>query len=374
MNLTDVNKIELELTSRCNAACPGCARTLNPGKFPIADLTIADIKRLFPVEYIKDKKFKLCGVLGDPVFNDDCLEITEYIVRNGGYCQISTNAGIQTAGWWRKLGALSAETGLVDVAFCIDGHAETNHIYRVNTYFPTILRNLESYYQGGAGQALGTWVYIVFDHNEHEVDAARETAQRLNLKFALRTGMRNSMSNWVAEVKTKKSDHVVREQRTITTTGEKEHSKKQQVQQIESVVTQYQQSVVNSTPVSSEVRQLVAETVSTITCKLVHEGEIFIASNLTVWPCCFLWDSYFKNKDSIVDKLSDFDSDWNSVATKSIADVIGHRWFSNELGESWNFDHPRHLTRCVKTCAHNKAYHNEVKIIDQHGKTTEISQ
>jgi len=27
MNINDIRKVELEITSDCNAACPGCART-----------------------------------------------------------------------------------------------------------------------------------------------------------------------------------------------------------------------------------------------------------------------------------------------------------------------------------------------------------
>ena len=29
MNIDSIKKVELEITSNCNAACPGCARTQN---------------------------------------------------------------------------------------------------------------------------------------------------------------------------------------------------------------------------------------------------------------------------------------------------------------------------------------------------------
>ena len=40
MNIDDILKIELEITSDCNAACPGCARTQNPDILEIRSFTI----------------------------------------------------------------------------------------------------------------------------------------------------------------------------------------------------------------------------------------------------------------------------------------------------------------------------------------------
>ena len=66
MDINDIVKIELEITSNCNAACPGCARTQHPEILEIQSFGIDDLVRLFPnSKYIKNKKFKFCGVLGD---------------------------------------------------------------------------------------------------------------------------------------------------------------------------------------------------------------------------------------------------------------------------------------------------------------------
>lgn len=358
MNIDKINKIELEITSGCNAACPGCARTLNKDKYELNDLSLDDIRKIFPDQrHIKDKKFKLCGVLGDPAFNNQCYEIVEYLVSNGGWCQLSTNAGIQTADWWRKLGKLSADTQSVDVSFCIDGHQETNHIYRINTHFPNIIRNVESYSSGGAGRAIGTWIYIVFDHNEHELERARADAARFGLKFATRTGMRNSYNNWISEVKRKQDNQLVTQVSTITTTGVKEHSRRSEVEQLDKIVEQYQN--ITGTHTTVDFKPIV----ESISCKLVHEGEIFIASDLSVWPCCFLWDSYFKNQDRIQEKLSVYGESWNSLSTHTLDHILKHEWFSETLGVSWHPSHHQHLKRCIKTCALNKAYHNEIKYI-----------
>jgi MoaA/NifB/PqqE/SkfB family radical SAM enzyme len=43
MNIDDINKIELEITSNCNAACPGCARTQNPDILEINSFGVEDL-------------------------------------------------------------------------------------------------------------------------------------------------------------------------------------------------------------------------------------------------------------------------------------------------------------------------------------------
>ena len=111
MNLLDIEKIELELSSDCNAACPGCARTQLDGTYDVKNITFADVQRLFPdKEYIEGKQFKICGVLGDPIVNPECLDILTYLAENGGYCDVSTNGSYNTAEWGAKLGQVNPAT------------------------------------------------------------------------------------------------------------------------------------------------------------------------------------------------------------------------------------------------------------------------
>ena len=62
-----IKKIELEITSDCNAACPGCARTIHRDLLQVTSFSLEDLKRIFPTpNHIANKQFKFCGVLGDP--------------------------------------------------------------------------------------------------------------------------------------------------------------------------------------------------------------------------------------------------------------------------------------------------------------------
>lgn len=352
MNIDDIKKIELEITSDCNAACPGCARTLNLGKFEVTGFSITDLKRMFPTtRHIMSKQFKFCGVLGDPVVNPDFIDMVEYIVENNGYVDISTNGAYNTSDWWTRLGKLSSENNNVFVSFAIDGHKETNHIYRVNTKWSVLERNLEAYSKAG-GQ--GKWIYIVFDHNEYELETARAHSKKLGFDFATRTGMRNSYHDWVAKIKKKdEQKKIVTEEKVITTSGKKEHSKVEKVKELDVFIEKAQSGHVTKEEEQSVLR--------TIKCKLIHQGEIYISSKQTMWPCCFLFDSTVWNRDNIKQKLSDYGNGWNSLKDKSVDDILTHPWFDAILEESWNSNHEKHLPRCVKTCGHMQAYHNEIK-------------
>jgi MoaA/NifB/PqqE/SkfB family radical SAM enzyme len=373
MNIDNIKKIELEITSDCNAACPGCTRTRFPDLLTIQSMSLNDIKRLFPTKKeISNKQFKFCGVLGDPVVHPEFLEMIKYLTTNDGFCQISTNGGYQNVSWWTELGQIGASTKLVDVVFAVDGHKETNHIYRVNTVFDVIERNMTAYALGGKGFASATWMYIVFDHNEHELEAARKNASILGFKFARRTGIRNTINDWVAKLPKKDlvTKKIVKEEFVITTSNNNAHGKVEQVKELQQFINTYSNStdivpiigkstgnMVNDEPTRKRI-------LDSIVCKLVHEGEIFIASDLTMWPCCFLWHLAHTHKDEFLKLTKNFKPGWNSLANNSIDDILAHEWFATLLEASWDPSHKMHIEKCIITCGNNKACQNEIKFIN----------
>jgi hypothetical protein len=337
-----IKKIELEITSDCNAACPGCARTLNKDILQVTSFTLEDLKRIFPTtNHIANKEFKFCGVLGDPAIHPQFADMIEYLLQHGGRTSISTNGAVGSVDMWRRVGSLANQYHKTFfIQWCIDGHKETNHIYRVNTKWNVLERNINAYCETvGEHTTRAQWVFIVFDHNEHELDIAKQHAERLGFKFATRTGMRNSYNNWVAELGKKNN----KQKKVITTTGDKEHKRKDEVYKLDKLIA------------NNEVDNSI---INTISCKYVHEGEIFIGSNLSMWPCCFLYDSKFKNRENIVEKLSEYTTGWNSLREHSIEEIMQHPWYDKVLEESWNPTHSKHMKRCIRTCAYNKAYQN----------------
>lgn len=352
IHLSDIEKIEIEITSHCNAACPGCARTLHPDSFELKNLDLLTIKKILPEGSIVGKLIKLCGVLGDPILNPECAEITEYLIDQGAKVNISTNGGYQTTSFWTKLGEISAKTGRLSINFAIDGFESTNHIYRVNTNFKVIERNVRAYMTAQGGNPIACWIYIVFDFNEHDLENARALAAELNMDFAVRTGMRNSYNNWIASIRRKdsKTKTMVTETKIISVSDKFEHADKTKVIALERIS--------NSWAEKSE--EEINAVVDSITCKFYHQKEIFISSTGQLWPCCFVWDSVVKNTNGINSVFNKFNTEWNSLFNNSVDEILMHPWYTEILQLSWNPNHNEHIKDCIVKCGMNQAYHNKI--------------
>ncbi len=173
----------LELTDKCNAACPMCGRTQpadrcrpDRAKVKNIELTLGDICKAFTPKICRRiLQIDLCGGLGDPPAASQCLEICEYFVAQGVIVTLSTNGGLRNAKWWRQLGEIFRRNDSL-VEFHVDGLEDTNHLYRVNTRFSKIMENARHYLDSGA---TGEWHFIVFRHNQHQVEEAVTLSRQL---------------------------------------------------------------------------------------------------------------------------------------------------------------------------------------------------
>ncbi len=77
--LNDITTVHLEITNKCQASCPMCARNLQGGvDNPFMDLneiTLEQFTEWFKPECIKQlTKLYMCGNLGDPIIATDTIE------------------------------------------------------------------------------------------------------------------------------------------------------------------------------------------------------------------------------------------------------------------------------------------------------------
>ena len=320
MLVKDLKKLEIELTTRCNARCPGCARTFkgetNPN-LPLTDITLANYKKILPSkEYIKDKEIHFSGVLGDPAVNPEFYEICEYTLSmDPDVITVSTNGGIRTKDYWTKLGTLSSKDPRLAMGFAVDGLENTNHLYRVNVKWNKLLGNMTAYSDAGGR---GEWMYNPFDFNIHEIDEAKQLAKKLGFLFFTRYSTKQEDVYNVVNKKTKE----------ITS----------------------QVSLTNKKYLHPEVKNVKKDNLK-IKCKLTHEYEIFIGANYQMWPCCYLHDNDWWKKDDMIEKFSKYGLKWNDTLTHTIQDILNHEWYSKILEESWNKNHPMFLSRCQKSCS-----------------------
>jgi MoaA/NifB/PqqE/SkfB family radical SAM enzyme len=184
--LDNVKEIHIEPTSVCNAACPMCARNIN-GKGLNPYITLKSL----PVTWFEDNitpkqiqqlnKVFFCGNVGDPASAPELLEIIAYFKKCNPdiVVGLNSNGGLKTAAWWSKLGHL-LDGPLDYCVFSIDGLEDTNHLYRRNVRWQKVIENAESFISTGAS---AHWDMLVFEHNKHEVDEAKQIAKQMGFTW-----------------------------------------------------------------------------------------------------------------------------------------------------------------------------------------------
>jgi len=175
----DYNKIQeyqIEVTSYCNAACPQCPRNDNGQginqRMPLCHLSRSVIDQTFDSELCNRlQQIFFCGSYGDPIMHPEFLDILRDFRRKNPtlWLYIHTNGGVHDPDYWAKIAQIMAGYGQID--FGIDGLEDTLHLYRRNVKYNKVIENAQAFIKAG-GRA--QWNFIVFKHNEHQVDQVKK--------------------------------------------------------------------------------------------------------------------------------------------------------------------------------------------------------
>jgi len=180
-NLNSITEYQVELTSYCNAACPQCPRNnngtgVNP-YMPVCHLSRETIDRTFDTELCgRLRQMFFCGSYGDPIMHPEFLDILRDFRRKNPtlWLYFHTNGGAHTPEYWAEIASIMAGYGQID--FGIDGLEDTLHLYRKNVKYTKVIENAQAFISAG-GRA--QWNFIVFKHNEHQVDQVRQLGKDL---------------------------------------------------------------------------------------------------------------------------------------------------------------------------------------------------
>lgn len=342
----EINTVHLEVTTKCNARCPMCLRNVFGGKvnphLPITELRLSDIQKIFPVEFLKQlRRLYMCGNYGDPIMASDTLEIFRYFreCNPNLHLEMFTNGSGRGEDWWREL------AGVVNrVRFSIDGLDEVNAIYRRGTKWPLIQRSMKAFL-GAGGEA--EWDFIVFRHNEHQVEEARAFAKQLGFKafHVKKTG--RFFSNTQSTVKDAQEVHGPE--------GQIEYYLEQPLN------SKYlNQALQKEDKIAAEFGSLKAFFAKTpIDCKVAKEKSIYVSGEGHVFPCCWtanqLYPWYYPHQGAPIWKmLKQLPGGVNSLSAlqRPIRDIVEGVFFQKDLPGSWNiegFENGR-LFVCGKTC------------------------
>ena len=373
----EITTVHLEVTEKCNASCPQCARNINGGEvnpqLHDAELSLDDVKTILKPEFIKQlKRLYMCGNYGDPISARDTLEIFEYIRSHNAKMQLSfhTNASAKTPEWWSKLPLAMGKSHYV--VFSVDGLEDTNHLYRQGTVWKKIMENARAFIAAG-GRA--RWDYIVFGHNEHQVEEARALAESMGFeKFNIKKSNR-FFSNTKGVVK---ANHQAGNRRGAETTllsmpknpeyqntalkqleslskdkGEVKIDFMTTVAELEGKISQQK---FNIDPAKKKDMEKYWDTVE-IKCKVSEEKSIYITAEGYLQPCCwtagqmYVW--YWKEQGGqIWDAINEAGLDSLDLKQHKIKDVVEGKFMQEIIPNSWNKPSCAEgkLAVCAKTC------------------------
>lgn len=329
LNLNEINKIQIDHTSRCNCMCPQCARVvdgkiLNPS-MPIADLSLDDYEILLE-PFDNNIELFHCGNYGDALVSPTWDETFDYSLNKAKKIRIATNGSMRTPDWWREL-AQKGENK-VNVIFSVDGLADTNHLYRVGSNFEKIMENAQAYIDAGG---YAEWAFIEFKHNYHQIERAEQLAKDMGFaKFSAKYTAR--FADQDQKTQETRKGNVVEDK-----TDNQNVKDKEEIKQKYASFDEY----VQQTP---------------ITCKYQKDRTVFVDMKMKLWPCCWLGAPEYFHRPT--QQTESFEHLWN-IYGKDFNDMRKHGWrvfehefFQTYLNKSWNSqtDKFKRIYTCGRTC------------------------
>ena len=240
--------------------------------------------------------------------------------------------------WWSRLATIFQNKGYV--VFGIDGLEDTNHIYRRNTNWNKIIENATSFINAG-GRA--RWDFIVFKHNEHQIEEARDLAERLGFEQFRTKKTGRFFSN--EKLKGKDVQPVMNRNEKIEYYIEKPLNSEYQNNSLK----KENDIVLNFGSMENYLDK------TEISCKALDKNEIYISAEGLVFPCCWIGNQmyvWYAPKNQITDLL-DKCGGKNSISgkTNNIKNIVTGDFF-NDIVKSWDKGSCKSgkLKVCAKTC------------------------
>jgi len=326
----EIEQFTVELTTRCNAGCPMCSRyneawdTRSPNtQLPMLDFDLSVFKKFFRPDILKNtNKILFNGKFGDPLIHPEFLDIVRYIKEHSN-TQIftHTNASLRNRKWWNELGILMDKRDVI--SFNIDGLEDTNHIYRQRTNFNKIMQNAKAFIDAGG---TADWEFLVFSHNEHQVEQARSLAETMGFrKFIVRKTSRFKDKDNFAYT------DVNGEQKKLYPPKDAKYR------------FDYEGNYLGGESPPDNL---------CIKCDWKTQKKMFVSMTHRLWPCTYISEYYpelpgFNTMNEIKQRHG---IEFNDITKFSLEEILEHEFFANELETAWNTG--KNITKeCWKKCS-----------------------
>jgi MoaA/NifB/PqqE/SkfB family radical SAM enzyme len=332
----EIEKVHIELSSACQASCPMCARNhhggmSNPNIIP-RNIDLDFYKTFMSAEFIKQiKSITMCGNFGDPILNNDLLEIITYTVTHNEDIEvvIYTNGGIRHTEWWKSLAKCLPSNHVV--IFGIDGIDKLHELHRIGTKYEQVIQNATAFISAGG---IAQWDFITFKHNEHQIKQAEQLAKDLGFASFREKQSSRFIGEDYFEVYNKHGllTHVLE----MPSNRNFDFIKKETVQNYKEVIKS-----------------------ATIDCEVARTKSIFVDANGHLWPCCWTAGAYYLydtpenlqweykqyNKAAVEQTLQSIGS--IDLAVRTMEEIVD----SKEWQETWSASFVNNtIPTCARTC------------------------
>ena len=307
-SMDTIEWLDIELTSFCNIECKGCFRVISKHADKILNreyITIDTIRERFHKEMFPSIKIiNFCGSVDEPTTHPQFFDIIRHFADWDAHINIATNGSLRTTKWWSELAGILPNSHAV--TWGIDGSDELSEVYREGSNFKKIEQNYRAFNSAGGRS---NWQFIVFEHNEHHLDAAKAKATAEGFKnFKTIISHRKDTTGNVRAAKTEKIDN--------------------------------------------------AKEIASVSCKYANQKRIFINHAGNVIPCCHLNSKMLEYgvsniiKDDFETLLSEQNyKDTINLKNASVEDAI-HSDIWQGIVNSWDSDNP--MPRCMQVCKQMK--------------------
>ena len=328
-DIGSIKSLHVEATSMCNARCPMCSRyTLDGFLQPNLEEQHLSLDLYFKVlDSIPTIDFVyFSGVYGDPCMHPNLLEMCRESTARNVSVQVDTNAGYRKSDFWLAL----ANTGAF-VNFAIDGLEDTNKIYRKNVEWSTVERNLKAFTSAGGK---GRWNFIVFQHNEHQIETAQAMSEKLGLDFRVKITQKFRRAKvWDVMINGSKAYEIkppTNEKYRHPNISNKSYS-------------------ISYPPISKDIDNIDIE------CKALKNNELFLNYKGLVLPCCYIGSIHGQSPAS--KQLESLDMSKYDLANNSVSEVIANLSY---ISQSWDKSvEDGKIIMCAQTCGKSRQQHTQ---------------
>lgn len=287
-----------------------------------------------------------CGCHGDPCMTPDWEDIIVETAKRPYVIDVETNGSIQSAESWARVGKAMAEGEKKYpniekvITFSIDGLEDTNKLYRIGVKHDKVIANAKAYIEAG-GKA--RWKYIVFKHNEHQVEEARQIAKEMGFwEFDKHVSTRNFEYNH-NELEKKNKEALAGlpkdDEKELLPSIEIETDIKK-VAKIRKGIEQQESDTKTELNITDEGAKIYKEVVessdlSTISCDFKEDRMMYIDAEFLLWPCNHIAATKQEDMTHFNKLEKEYGEGWNSLQKHTPEEIFNHEYFQKIIPMTW---------------------------------------